>query len=190
MTTSTSRPGHVPAAPRDAPSRELPDGDAFRRAMGRFPTGVAILTQGCGPLTRAVTVNSVTSVSLDPQLLSVCLGRDSSVLGPLLGAGYFTVNLLSGAQRESCARFAGRARPTGAEAHEELGGRRGDNGCLVVEGALAALECRVTGTVSAGDHVIVLGGVEALHHGPAEAEPLVYYGGGYRRLAPPAPAPH
>jgi flavin reductase (DIM6/NTAB) family NADH-FMN oxidoreductase RutF len=184
MPTSTSPSGHAPAV-----RREAPDGEAYRRAMGRFPTGVAILTQGCGPLTRAVTVNSVTSVSLDPQLLSVCLGEDSTVLEPLLQAGHFTVNLLSSAQRESCARFAGRSRPTGADAHEELGGSRGDNGCLVVEGALAALECRVDGTVRAGDHVIVLGRVETLHHGPAEAEPLVFYGGGYRRLAPPAPGP-
>lgn len=180
MTTSPSRTQHV----LDDPP-EPPDGAAFRRAMGRFPTGVAVVTQGCGPRTRAVTVNSITSVSLDPLLLSVCLGQDSSILEPLLQARHFTVNLLSAGQREQSVRFADRSRPTGADAQEHLGGRQGANGCLVIGDALAALECRVAGTVPAGDHVIVLGEVETLHQGPPDAEPLVFYGGGYRRLTSP-----
>ena len=180
MTTSTSGTHPVIDGPR-----ALPDGDAFRRAMGRFPTGVAVVTQGCGPRTRAVTVNSVASVSLDPPLLSVCLGQTGSILEPLLEARHFTVNLLSAGQREQSVRFADRSRPTGADAQEHLGGHRGDNGCLVIGDALAALECRVAGTVPAGDHVIVLGQVETLHQGPPGAEPLVFYGGGYHRLTSP-----
>lgn len=162
-----------------------PDADVFRRVMGRFPTGVAVVTQGCGALTRAVTVNSITSVSLDPLLLSVCLGQDSSILGSVLRERHFTVNLLRAEQREHSVRFADRSRPTGAPAQACLGGRPGGNGSLVIKDTLAALECRVDGTVHAGDHVIVLGRVEALHQGPHDAEPLVFHGGGYRRLAAP-----
>ncbi|GAA2513532.1 flavin reductase family protein [Winogradskya humida] len=188
MATAPGRTGHILDEPR-----QLPDRDTYRRTMGRFPTGVAVLTLGCGPLTRAVTVNSVTSVSLDPLLLSVCLGDDSSILAPLLDAARFTVNLLSAGQREHSVRFAGRSRPDGTEATELLRGRPGGNGCLLVGAAVAALECRVAGSVPAGDHVIVLGRVEALHQGPADAEPLIFHRGTYRQLAEPAtvlPTPH
>ncbi|MEU6609280.1 flavin reductase family protein [Streptomyces shenzhenensis] len=164
-----------------------PDGAVFRRAMGRFPTGVAIVTQGCGPRTRAVTINSITSVSLEPTLLSLCLGQDSSMLDSTLSARHFTVNLLTAGQREQSVRCADRNRPTGLAAQSYLGGQRGTNGSLVIDGALAALECVLTTTVPAGDHVILIGRVVALHQGPPDAEPLVFYGGSYRRLTAAEP---
>ncbi|MER6531835.1 flavin reductase family protein [Streptomyces sp. NPDC001508] len=182
MAAPTSEKGQVTGGRTTAPS-----GRVFRRAMGRFPTGVAVVTQGCGTRTRAVTVNSITSVSLEPMLLSLCLGQDSSILDSALTARHFTVNLLTAGQREQSVRFADHDRPTGLAAQSYLGGRRGTTGSLVIDGALAALECVLTTTVPAGDHVMLIGRVVALHQGPPDAEPLVFYGGSYRQLTAAEP---
>src|SRR5579871_6122320 len=97
-------------------SRAAPavDVSAFRKAMGSFPTGVTIVTVACDDGTmHGMTVNSFSSVSLDPMLVLVCLDETSRVLGLIQRAGAFVVNVLSAGQRDVSHWFANRHRPAG-----------------------------------------------------------------------------
>ncbi|MEU8622494.1 flavin reductase family protein [Streptomyces sp. NPDC048623] len=159
------------------------DSRDFRQAMGRFPTGVAVVAAGAGVGTEALTVNSVASVSLDPLLVSVCLRPDSRVSRRIAQRGEFTLSFLAADQCPVSTLFASRERPVGLQAQRRLGDVVGPRGSVLVEGALAALECAVEAFGDGGDHVIVLGRVEGLHLGDADREPLVFHRGGYTRLA-------
>src|SRR5215469_14738835 len=99
-------------------SRTAPAADvsAFRAAMGSFPTGVTVVTVACGDGTmHGMTVNSFSSVSLDPMLVLVCLNESSRGLGLIERAGAFVVNVLSAAQQDVSRWFADRHRPASAE---------------------------------------------------------------------------
>ncbi len=146
--------------------------------MGRFATGVAVLAVADGGVTRAMTVNSLTSVSLDPLLLLVCVNRQAR-LAPLLAPGApFSVSLLREGQQDLSAYFAGAWREPEPPPHRFL--PWGDG--VQLEGCLAALAATVQARLDGGDHWIVTGRVTALHQGPPPARPLVFFGGRYRGL--------
>ncbi|MGP3925991.1 flavin reductase family protein [Streptomyces sp. 8N616] len=161
----------------------------FRQAMGLFPTGVAVVASGAEASTEALTVNSVTSVSLDPLLVSVCLRPEARVCRRIAQRREFTVNFLAAGQRHLSALFASRSRPVGRQAQWQLGDLVSPRGSVLVHGALASLECAVETLAEGGDHVIVLGRVEALHLGDTDRDPLVFHRGDYTRLASYADAP-
>lgn len=161
------------------PSTTPLNADTFRRAMGAFPTGVAVVTArdaGGGPV--GLTVNSLTSVSLDPLLLLVCIDHGSASHAAIVESGAFVVNLLQAADQELSNRFAGKDR---AARFEGLAWHDSAGGTPVFDEALAWFDCRVHQTHVAGDHTIVVGRVEAC--GTRAAEPLVYHRGRYARLA-------
>jgi flavin reductase (DIM6/NTAB) family NADH-FMN oxidoreductase RutF len=153
----------------------------FRDALGLFPTGVSVVT-ACAPDGRQVgiTVNSFTSVSLDPPLVSFNLARSLASLPDLLRAETFVVNLLTEGQSTVSQGFA-RAlsdKWSGARA------RAGVTGNPVLEPRLAAFECARYATHEAGDHVIVVGRV--LHFDIDDREaPLVFFRGRYRSIGAP-----
>ena len=103
------------APPRPGPPRAV-DVSAFRQAMGSFPTGVTVVTVACddGDM-HGMTVNSFTSVSLDPMLVLVCLNETSRGVSLIERAGAFAVNVLSAGQQDLSRRFANRHRPAGPE---------------------------------------------------------------------------
>ncbi|MDT7952901.1 MAG: flavin reductase family protein [Acetobacteraceae bacterium] len=146
----------------------------LRRALGRFATGVTIVTT-CTEDGRleGLTANSFTSVSLDPPLVLWSLNRAARSLPSFLSARWFTVNVLGSHQRELSARFAGSMadRFAGLDFAEGLGG------CPVLEDGIAHFECSVHDRVDAGDHVIFLGRVERMRH--REGVPLLYSSGRY-----------
>ncbi|HMJ34446.1 MAG TPA: flavin reductase [Baekduia sp.] len=169
-------------------------GEALRRAMGHFATGVGIVTAADGagrPF--GTTANAITSVSLDPPLVLACLRRESATLAAIRASGRFAVNVLGADQRELSARFARRATP---QTWDGVGHRLPD-GVPVLDGALATVECRTHELADGGDHVIAIGRVVALAHPDGHADPLLFYRGGYADLVPraaeseraPAPAP-
>ncbi|MFF3415768.1 flavin reductase family protein [Streptomyces sp. NPDC002698] len=168
---------------KGAVARPVVDSGEFRNAMGRFPTGVAVVASGSGGSTEALTVNSVTSVSLAPLLMSVCLRPEGRVARRIAQRREFTLSFLAADQRQVSALFASRDRPVGVQAQHRLGDLVGPRGSVLVEGALVSMECSVETFGEAGDHVIVLGRVEALHLGDADREPLVFHRGDYTRLA-------
>lgn len=153
-------------------------GDVFRRACGRFPTGVTIASvvdrQG---VPHGLTVNSFTSVSLDPPLVLVALAHSASVMAAFRGARFFAVNVLAAGQRALSERFArkGHDRFDGLEWHA------GETGAPLLPGTLAEIECAIQQRFTAGDHDLFVGEmVRAVVH---EGEPLLYFGGRYRKLA-------
>ncbi|HET7354888.1 MAG TPA: flavin reductase family protein [Gaiellaceae bacterium] len=142
----------------------------FRDCVGEFATGVTIVTAEADGNPAGMTLNSFTSVSLDPLLVLVSLGHGSRTLAALSTNGHFAISILQRGQREVAVDFAERNAPFPLK-HV----RRRDDGYLVVEGAAAVLCCRVVETVRAGDHDLALGEVVDIEHGGGE--PLIFYRG-------------
>ena len=157
----------------------------FRSVMRNFATGVTVVTTRSSYGDIGITVNSLTSVSLEPTLVLICIDRGAFSHPWLLESGVFAVNILSEHQ-EDCARlFASRA----AGADPKLAGvpfRRGRTGAPIFERALAYLDCRVVATYPGGDHTIFLGEVEDAAVLDESVGALLYFRGDYARLADPA----
>lgn len=144
---------------------------AMRQTMGRFATGVAVITTEHDGIPHGMTVNSLTSVSLDPPLLLVCFNHGARSADAVQAAGRFVVNIVSARQQEIALRFAQRGEDHFAGLGLEYDGHR----VPVVPNALAHLECDVDRVIEAGDHTVVLGAVVDVCS--REGEPLGFYGG-------------
>jgi len=158
------------------------DGDSLRLAMSQFATGVTVITtqDGSGrPF--GSTANAVSSVSLRPPLVLACLRQESETLAALYERRRFAINVLHSSQAELSDRFARRA---SAETWDEVAHRSAD-GIPLLDGAIATLECELHDVADAGDHAVVVGHVVALEHAEPGADPLLFYGGGYRRIGEP-----
>jgi len=165
------------AAPARSPSAPAPDARPFRDALGRFATGVAFVTAAPNGEPAGLIVNSLTSVSLEPPLVSFWPSRDSLSWARMRRAGRFGVNLL-GRQHE---RFAIRAAPAGADRFAGLDWEPGPGGVPLLTDALTSLECEIVAEHPAGDHWIVVGRVDELRISPIN-EPLVFYAGAFRTV--------
>ena len=153
---------------------------AVRQAMGSFPTGVTVVTVASGDGTmHGMTVNSFSSVSLDPMLVLVCLNEASRAVGLIERAGAFVVNVLSAGQQDVSRWFANPYRPAGSTMFDGVPFEPGVTGCPVLVDAAASFECRLRQSHRAGDHLIVLGEVVALVHRP-QLEPLIFHAGSYK----------
>ncbi|TVR60451.1 MAG: flavin reductase [Gemmatimonadales bacterium] len=153
-----------------------PGAGVFREVMGCFATGVAVVAgMGADGEPRGFTANAVTSVSLDPLLILISVGRSSSSLPALLDAEAFAVSFLRARDREVATRFAVGDRRS---RFSQLPWRREVTGSPVLEDALAWLDCSLWKVVEAGDHQVLFGKVEACGLGEA-GEPLLYYRGGF-----------
>lgn len=130
-------------------------GSRLRQVMGRFLTGVAVVATVDDGVAHGMTVNSLTSVSLDPPLLLVSLTLGARTTGSVRASGRFAVSILSARQEKIAVRFARR----GEEHFAGLPLEVGELGLPVVPDALAQLECVVEQEVAAGDHVVVIGRV-------------------------------
>jgi len=170
------------AEPAPAVPPPTVDVSTFRQAMGSFPTGVTVVTVASddGNI-HGMTVNSFSSVSLDPMLVLICLKKTSRGLGLIERAGAFAVNVLSVGQHDVSRRFANRRRPAGPAMFDGVPFEPGVTGCPVLVDATASFDCRLRQSHHAGDHLIVLGEVVALVHRP-QLEPLIFHAGTYRSL--------
>jgi flavin reductase (DIM6/NTAB) family NADH-FMN oxidoreductase RutF len=153
------------------------DEAGFRSLMARFATGVTVVTS-VGPGGPAgMTANAVASLSLEPLLLMVGFELQSRTLAAVRQSGLFAVNVLASDQEEVSRVFAGKQ----PEEEKFAGCAYGE--CLgvpVIDGALAWLCCQVEAVYPGGDHVIVVGNVLEMRDNGGE--PLLFYGGDYRRL--------
>lgn len=148
--------------------------------MGRYPTGVTVVTARDAdgePL--GLTVNSFTSVSLDPPLVLVCVDRGSSSHDGLLHADTFGVSVLAAGQHLLAHRFAAEEP---RRRFQDVTWRDGPHGNPILEDAVAWLECAAHEVHEGGDHSILLGRV--LASGVEAGEALVFYRGGYASVAP------
>jgi flavin reductase (DIM6/NTAB) family NADH-FMN oxidoreductase RutF len=154
------------------------DATEYRRVVGTFATGVCVITTGSDNGTHAITVNSLTSVSLDPMLLLVCLDRSSRALPVLDESGAFNVNVLGQHQEDVSRTFASKTHDHAVSADCAIG----LTGAPLLPDCLAYMHCRIVQRFEAGDHIILLAAVEHAELG-AEAPPLVFYRGSYSALA-------
>ncbi len=151
-------------------------GEELRELMRRFPAPVAVVTTEVDGQRYGLTVGSLVSLSLDPPLVGVSIGRESSSHEPLRRAGGFAVSLLSGDQGPVAQHFARSGIPPvalwiGIDVRD---GKRGP----LVDGALGWVECRTVSEHDVGDHTIFVG--EVVHGEPGAIAPgLVYREGGY-----------
>ena len=153
------------------------DPDPFRATLGRFASGVTIVTTRDGDgRDHGMTVSAFCSVSLDPPLVLACIGHEASMHGVALQADRFGVSILAAGQEQLARRFADQR----SDRFDGIGYSRGRLGLALLDEAIAHLECAVVDRRDAGDHSIVVGRVEtaACHQGP----PLLYFRGGYTQL--------
>lgn len=154
--------------------------NSLRRAFGAFATGVTVVaTRGTDGELRAFTANSFSSVSLDPPLVMVCLGKSSASLSAFSAAENFSISILEAGQRTLSGAFAARDPAVKIAALARL---RQDNSAPWVEGSLATFLCARHAVVDAGDHVILIGRVQ--RYRTAEGQPLGFFRGSYVNLGP------
>ena len=154
-----------------APARSIVDPMTMRRTMGRFATGVAVVTTSADGTPHGMTVNSLTSVSLDPPLLLVCLTTGARSTEAITSAGRFAVNIPSARQEHLALRFARRGEDHFAGLEITTGRHR----VPVIPDAFAHLECDVERHFAAGDHIVVIGRVVDVCE--RDGEPLAFLGG-------------
>jgi flavin reductase (DIM6/NTAB) family NADH-FMN oxidoreductase RutF len=149
----------------------------LRRVFGAFPTGVAAMAALVDGRPVGLAVNSYTSVSLDPPLVSVCLARSSTTWPVLRRATRIGVSILASGQESACRVLSSRS----ADRFEALGWRATADGAVLLTGASAWLDCSTHAVVSAGDHEIVILRVHDLD-ADSDITPLVFHGSQFRRL--------
>jgi flavin reductase (DIM6/NTAB) family NADH-FMN oxidoreductase RutF len=154
---------------------------AFRDCVGEFATGVTVVTAEHDGVRAGLTLNSFTSVSLDPLIVLISLGLGSRTLRSVRASGRFGLSILGRDQRDVAVDFAERDRRFAEEHVERV------DGVLVVRGAVATLRCRVREIVRAGDHDLVLGEILGFRHGGGE--PLVFHRGRFGGVEPDAVVP-
>jgi len=162
-----------------------PSKDDFRRAMGRFTTGVTVITTRLGDDLHGMTANAVTSLSLEPMMVLVCVDKTADTHDILSKAGVFAVNILNKDQAEISDRFA-KKEFDGAHGLEDVPHSFGATGAPIIDGALAYLDCRTLTEQHGGDHTIFIGEVVEAKE-LSEAEPLLFYRGKYGVFRSPPP---
>jgi flavin reductase (DIM6/NTAB) family NADH-FMN oxidoreductase RutF len=153
----------------------------FRKAMGRFATGVTIVTVDLDGGVHGMTANAFASVSLDPMLVLVCVDHTTRTHAHLHAKKRFGINVLCEDQ-QAISEYYARPERTHEHAEEEAGARfeRTRHGTPMLQGSLAYLECRLHSAQDAGDHTIFIAAVEDVV--VREGEPLLFFRGKYRKV--------
>lgn len=155
----------------------MSDSKDFRRCLGKFATGVTVVTcsdsagHPCG-----ITANSFSSVSLDPPLILWNIAKVSNSLGAYLDAAHFAVNVLTSEQQDLSSHFA----KSDHTLFDEIAYDVSADGVPLLQDTLAALECRTHQVHDCGDHYIIVGEVTGFRSG--EDDPLLFYNGNYRTI--------
>ncbi len=149
----------------------------FRKACGYWATGVSIVTTCDVDQTPfGLTMNAVTSLSLDPPLFIICVDNKSDTLEPMKRSGVFCVNMLSSTQEALSNAFSKK----GLNKFEGVGFTRGATGSPMLDGRLLAVDCQVSAVYPGGDHHIFVGEVREISFPESDAiKPLLYYRGRY-----------
>jgi 4-nitrophenol 2-monooxygenase / 4-nitrocatechol 4-monooxygenase, reductase component len=161
--------------PPAQPEQALADHRIYRDVIGRFASGVTVITTAIDGARFGTTASAVSSLSLEPPMVLVCLNKTSETQAAVLKAGTFCVNILAEGQQELAYRFAGKGDKFAGVVCDE-----GMHGVPVLGGTLAHLECQISETVTGGTHTVFLArvAVAAGHDGT----PLTYFRGRFGRL--------
>ena len=155
--------------------------EAFRAAMRDLAGSVSVISTGVGLARTGLTATSVSSLSMDPPSILVCINRLSSVLPVLVDHGAFGVNVLAAGHRHIADRFAGRDGIRGAARYAGEAWITLVTGAPLLADALAAVDCSLERTIEWYSHLVIIGRVRAVHLNGG-ASPLVYWRGGYDQL--------
>lgn len=152
------------------------DPSEFRRVLGRFPTGVTVVTGADDDGAAGMAIGSFVSVSLDPPLVMFCPGNDSDSWLQIKKTGHFCVNVLGEDQKDVCDIFASKVddRFAGIEWTTAV------TGAPLIRGSIAWIDCEIHAIHDGGDHDIVVGLVKALAT-DLDQGPLLFFNGGYGR---------
>ncbi len=156
--------------------------DTFRAVMGHFVTGITVVTTFADGAPQGITVNALSSVSLEPPLVMVALDRRRFITPSVHAFGRYAVNVLSEEQQALSDCFAGAPVRPGRDAFCGASWTPGSTGLPLLDGAIATLECTVVETFRAGDHELFIGRVDALGHSDQRPMPLLYYRRRYLRI--------
>ncbi|HHU08833.1 MAG TPA: flavin reductase [Intrasporangiaceae bacterium] len=150
------------------------DVGGFKRALGRYATGVVVVSAHSAGHDHAMTANSFTAVSLDPPLVLFCVEQDARFHDAVQDAGVFGVSVLAAEHRSIATWLSTPGRPLIGQL-TTVPHTRGPNDCVLISGALAHLECEIRDVHAAGDHSIVVG--EVIHLTASDDPPpaLLYY---------------
>ena len=158
------------------------DADHYRKAFGRWPTGVSIVTTHASGVDHAMTVNSLTSISLEPILMMVSVEREARFYDAVMEAGQWAVSLLPASARQHATWLSTRGRPLHGQL-DRIPHHRGEVTNLpLLDCALAEFECRTTHTLDAGDHTLVVGEVVGMAMSDDPGPALTYFRGAFGQL--------
>lgn len=155
---------------------QLLDARAFRQVIGRFMSGVVVITATHEGERRGMTVSAVASLSLDPPMIITCLNAASSTQEVIRRAGAFAVNILAEDQEHLAGRFA---RPD-TDPFRDIPCQSGVTGAPILDGVLAVLECRIAQEVRGGSHRVLL--AQVVRASAGEGSPLAYFRGRFGRI--------
>ncbi len=153
--------------------------DEFKAVMGLRASGVAIVTARAGDEIHGMTMSDFAGVSLSPPLVLICADKTANTLRVIEKGGNFAINVLARGQDALSNKFA--SKKDEWTRFEGLDCGRAVTGAPLIPGALASLDCTVVAQHDAGDHIIVVGLIEATQR--SAGEPLLFFGGAYRALA-------
>lgn len=154
----------------------------FRTALGRFATGIAVITTTVGGEDHAMTANAFTSVSLEPPVVLMCVEKVARFHDAVLEAGVWGVSVLAEDGLEISRWFALRGRPLDGQFDGVELTRGKATGVPLLAAALGTVECRTRSVHDGGDHVVVLGDALCVAVPAPQGRPLVYWSGGYHGI--------
>ncbi len=154
--------------------------DEFRKCMGSWASGVTVVTSCADGAIHGMTVSDFSGASLLPPLVTVCAANGSNTTRMIAGGGCFAVNVLADDQEDLSNHFA--SRETESRRFEGIEYTKAKTGAPLLAGAAVQMDCSLVATYPAGDHVLYVGRIE--HTVVSDREPLLYFRGGYRKLAP------
>jgi flavin reductase (DIM6/NTAB) family NADH-FMN oxidoreductase RutF len=154
----------------------------MRDLMAHFATGVTVVAARHGPLLAGMTANAIATISIDPPILMASIARKAETHGAIIGSHAFAVSVLADDQQELADCFAQPTTAAKLTRFCDAAWHEAETGSPILEGALAYFDCRLTERHDGGDHTIFLGEIVAAGF-REDAEPLLWYGSGYRRLA-------
>lgn len=155
----------------------------MRDLMAHFATGVTVVAARHGPLLAGMTANAIATISIDPPILMASIARKAETHDAIIGSHAFAVSVLADDQQELAECFAQPTTAAKLTRFCDAAWHEAETGSPILEGALAYFDCRLIEHHDGGDHTIFLGEIVAAGF-REDAQPLLWYGSGYRRLAP------
>ena len=158
------------------------DQAAFRRAAGRFASGIVVVSTSLDGVSHAMTATAFAAVSLDPLLVLICAEKIARFHDAVLATGTWAVSVLGEESEKAAAWLATRGRPLEGQLDAFRHHAGPVTGAPILDDAITALECRTSAVHDGGDHSIVVGEVVAVTEPCADGTPLLYYASRYRRF--------